>query len=129
MFEHRLGLALGKSIGEVRSLPYDEFVSWKLFYQLEPWGWHDREYRTAVMLTQGYNSKLSKKGTAKKISDFIRDMPDLIIQHYESIEKEQKMREKLTKASRGEKKLMIARALGVTVGKEVKIDHSSGDKQ
>ena len=126
MFEHRLGLALGKSIGEVRSLPYDEFVAWKLFYRLEPWGWHDREYRTAVLLTQLWNTHVSKQSQAKKVDDFYRDMLELIMKAYQEHERELALKEKITKVSPAEKKAMIAKSFGMTAGKEVKIDNSSG---
>ena len=126
MFEHRLGLALGKSIAEVRALPFDEFMSWKMFYRIEPWGWHDNEYRTAAMLAQMWNTRISKRSQAKKIKDFMRDMPDLLIRGYQELERESALREKMATASKEERKRMIAKSLGMSVGKEVKVD-ISGD--
>ena len=122
-----MGLALGKSIGEIRSLPYDEFVSWKLFYQLEPWGWHDREYRTASLLAQLWNVHATKQSQAKKMSVYIRDMGDLIIKAYQEYERELALKEKMTKLSPASRKAVIAKAFGMTAGKEVKIDNSSGN--
>lgn len=73
MFEHRLGLALGKSIGEVRALPYPEFRAWQVFYALEPWGWHNDEFHAANLLAMLYNINRGK-GKAKDAKDFIRNM-------------------------------------------------------
>jgi hypothetical protein len=126
MFEHRLGLALGKSISEIRALPYDEFVSWKLFYQLEPWGWHDQEYRTAALLTQMWNVRVSKKSQAKQMDTYYRDMLKNVISNLEQHNKELELAERMRTASAFERKILIASSLGI---KDVKIDHSSGDKQ
>lgn len=62
---------LGKSLGEVRSLPYAEFKRWYYFYLLEPWGWHDREARTSMLLTAVLRAGGNKKA---KVEDFYRDM-------------------------------------------------------
>ena len=124
MFEHRLGLALGKSIAEIRNLPFDEFVSWKLYYQLEPWGWHDDEYRTAALLTQMWNTRVSKQSQAKKVKDYIRNMPDLLIRGYQELERELALQEKMSTASTEDRKRMIAKSLGMSTGKEVKVDNS-----
>ena len=74
MFEHRLGLALSLSLQEVRTLPYPEYRSWQLFYKLEPWGWHDEEYRTAVLLTMMHNVNATKKSEIHKVPDYMRDL-------------------------------------------------------
>ena len=105
-------MALGKTIAEVRNLPYDEFASWKLYYRLEPWGFHDKEYRTAALLTQMWNTRVTKQSQAKKLRDYIRDMPDLLVQGYMEIERELGLQEKMKTASKEEKKLMIMRSLG-----------------
>lgn len=95
MFDHRLGLALGKSLAEIRALPYREYRSWQIFELLEPWGWPDREYRTAVLLAMLYNTNISKKQKARNAKDFMRDMQDLIARELaekpdiESLSKEQ----------------------------------------
>ena len=127
MFEHRLGLALGKSLAEVRNLPFDEFVSWKLYYKLEPWGWHDDEYRTAALLTQMWNTRVTKQSQAKKVKDYIRDMPDLLIRGYQELEREMALKEKMNTASKEDRKRMIAKSLGMSVGKAVKVDNGSGN--
>jgi hypothetical protein len=69
-----LGLALGKSISEIRALPYPEFRRWQLLYMLEPWGWEDREYRTAAILAQIHNANITKRNQAKTAAFFMRDM-------------------------------------------------------
>ena len=73
MFEHRLGLALGKTIGEIRAIPAKEFLQWQLFSIAEPFGWHDEEYRTGVILAMLYNANRGK-GKAKNAEDFMRDI-------------------------------------------------------
>jgi hypothetical protein len=77
MFDHRLGLALGKSIGEVRRLPYPEYHDWELFYMLEPWGWHNEEYLMSMIVAMVHNIQVKPKSQRKQ-SYFIRDMKKLI---------------------------------------------------
>ncbi len=72
MFEHRLGLALGKSLGEIRALPYPEFRAWQMFYAAEPWGWWNEEYQLAALLSMLYNINRGK-GKAKDPKAFMRD--------------------------------------------------------
>ena len=78
MFEHRLGLALHKTIGEVRAIPYAEFKSWQFFSMIEPFGFHDDEYRTAAILAMLYNINKGK-GRAKDVSDFMRDLKKAVL--------------------------------------------------
>lgn len=80
MFEHRLGLALSKSVGEIRALPYPEYRSWELFYLVEPFGFENDEYRAASLLAMLYNINRSKKGKAKEIKDFMRDMAKIVLE-------------------------------------------------
>jgi hypothetical protein len=86
MFEHRLGLALGKTIGEIRALPATEFRRWQLFYMLEPWGWADAEYRTAIALSLLFNIHRGKE-SAKDVSEFMRDMPKETLKYLEGADK------------------------------------------
>lgn len=71
MFDHRLGLALGRSLGEVRALPYPEWKSWYVFSLVEPWGWWNTEEQAARVLTMLHNVNAKK---AKAPKDFMRDM-------------------------------------------------------
>jgi len=112
MFEHRLGLALGKSLGEIRALPYDEYQSWKHFYSYEPWGWHDLEYRTAMILAQIWNVHIHKRADARTAEDYIRDMPLFVKKAYAEMKLEEELFEKAATASLEEKKRMIAQVLG-----------------
>jgi hypothetical protein len=73
MFEHRLGLALHKSIGEIRAMPFSEFKRWQLFYLVEPWGWPNDEYHTAAILAMLYNANRGKNKT-RDVKDFQRNM-------------------------------------------------------
>jgi len=79
MFEYQLGSLLGKSNSEIRSLPYPEFRTWQLMYILEPWGWHDREIRTASILAKINNAFISKSSQAKKPDYFMRDMEKSVL--------------------------------------------------
>jgi len=107
-------------LSEIRSLPGEEFESWQLFYMIEPWGWHDNEYRTGAVLAMLNNVNISKKKDIKKEVDYMRDMPDLIMKAYRNMGTKDKMREKLLKASINERRQMIAKAFG-TMAKEVRI--------
>lgn len=72
-------MALGKSVAEVRALSYVEYRSWELFYILEPFGFLDREYRTAAPLAMLYNIHKGKNKKDKDPSDFMRDMPKEVL--------------------------------------------------
>jgi hypothetical protein len=112
-------------LGEVRALPVDEFESWRTFYKIEPWGWHDREYRTAVLLAMLRNTHV-EKNSRKSIDDYIRDMPKAIEKAYFEYERELELREKFRTASREEKAKMIASSFGV---KDVKIGNRRNDSR
>jgi hypothetical protein len=73
MFEHRLGLALGKSVSEIRALPAAEFIRWQLYNQVEPFGWHNDEYHYAILLAMLYNINRDSKQSARTPEDFMRD--------------------------------------------------------
>ena len=83
MFEHRLGLALSKSISEIRSMSYVEFRSWQLFYLLEPWGWQNEEYYAAVNMAMLYNINRSK-GKVKEPKEFMRDLEGELLKQLEA---------------------------------------------
>jgi len=91
-------------------MPYPEYASWKRFYLIEPFGWHNEEYRTAAILTMLVNTAVSKKKDQKKIEDYIRDMPKLLEKAYREQEKQQELSVQFKHMSREEKKLMIAKS-------------------
>jgi hypothetical protein len=117
---------LGKTLTEINGLPAEEYESWKLYYQIEPFGWHDNEYRMGAILAMLNNVNASKKKDAKKESDYMRDMPKLIMRAYQNMSAEDKRRERLLKASIEERRQLIAQAFG-TIVKEVKIGNSGND--
>lgn len=96
-------------------MPYEEFQNWRTFYQLEPWGWHDREYRTASLLAMLVNINV-KRQHRKNTDEFMRDMPKLIEKAYREFEYEQEMRNRYKTAGKAERAKMIARSLGGKVG-------------
>ena len=57
-------------------MPYPEYRSWQLFYMIEPWGWQNDEYHSALLAATLYNSNVTKKGNLKKIDSFMRKMQD-----------------------------------------------------
>ena len=77
MFDHRLGLALSKSIGEIRALPYPEYHDWELFYLLEPWGWANEEYQMAMIISMIHNTNV-KDTDQKEPAFFMRKMMEMI---------------------------------------------------
>ena len=87
-------------------MSYEEYVSWRTFYALEPWGWHDREYRTASIMTLLLNLRVDRSHQ-KKISYFYRNM-------FES-QSTQSMRERYLNATPSQRVKMIAASLGATV--------------
>jgi hypothetical protein len=107
-------------------MSYQEFKSWQMFYLIEPWGWYDREYRTAALLAMMVNVNKGKKGKNKTEQDFMRDMPSLVEKAYHDQSSQEAMREKLLTANINERRQMIARAFG-TIVKDVKIGDGSND--
>jgi len=88
MLEHRLGLALGKSLAEIRAMPYPEFRRWQMYDLIEPIGWPDAEYRTAAILTMLYNANRGK-GHAKDMKDFMRNNLDGILKELRNMQKQE----------------------------------------
>lgn len=78
MFDHRLGLALGKSIGEIHKLSYPEYKSWQLFYSVEPWGWHINELRLGRLLALIFNIFRPKNVSPVRGEDFVSDIKEII---------------------------------------------------
>ena len=118
MFEHRLGLALGMSIGQLRSdMSESEFRSWKTYYKLEPWGFPDREYRTAAIMMMLNNTNITKRKDAKRISDFIRDPVKAVNEQIDMADK----RQKLLNATKEERADMIAKSFGSSIGIGAKV--------
>ena len=59
-------------------MPYPEYRSWEIFYLIEPFGFSQDEYRTAVNLAMQYNINRGKN-KARDAKDFMRDIPSLIL--------------------------------------------------
>lgn len=78
MFEHRLGLALGRSVAEIRALPYPEFRAWQVYYALEPWGWHNEEFHAANLLAMLFNINRGK-GKPRDAKEFMRNMEKALL--------------------------------------------------
>jgi len=51
---------------------------------LEPWGWHNEEYLTAILLAKLHNVNSAKKRDMKNPSDFIRDMQEAVLKEVQS---------------------------------------------
>lgn len=94
-------------------MPYEEFEAWQHYYLLEPWGWHDREYRTGATLAMMANVNASKKSQTKNATDFMRDMPSLIAKAIAEQKRQERAKDIFKTASAAERKRMIVNALGV----------------
>lgn len=106
-------------------MPAKEFNEWQLFYALEPFGFEDREYRTAALLTMLQNVNVDKKSKQKKIDDYIRDMPKEIIKEMGRIRQEEKEQQAFENMTLEERKRFIASRFGAIVKKDVQIGNSS----
>ena len=106
------------SISRLRSgMTEREFRSWKSYYKLEPWGFADREYRTAALMMMLNNTNVTKRQDAKRISDFIRDPAKFVNEQTNMADK----RQRLLNATEEERSEMIARAFcGMGIGAKVK---------
>ena len=122
MFEHRLGLALGMTIGQIKAWMTDaEYRSWMTYYKVEPFGWQDREYRTAALMMMLNNTSISKRSDARKTSYFMRDPEKTISEQVNQADK----REQLLAASKEDRAVMIATAFG-GMGIRTKVTNGNG---
>ena len=92
-------------------MTYEEYSSWKTFYSLEPFGWHDREYRTSMILAMLLNLNVTKVHR-KSPNDFYRDMLKIMEDSKSRQNHEEEMREKYRNASPKERARIIAMSLG-----------------
>lgn len=116
MFDHRLGLALGKSIGEIHQLPYPEYKNWQLFYSVEPWGWYPQEYRLARLLALLININRSKNTPLVQPEDFMRDINKVI----QEKEDEQIMMKEFIEMPHEEKRAFVVRQAKLLFGAKEK---------
>jgi cell wall assembly regulator SMI1 len=112
------------SLGQVRQLPYQEIREWQLYYLLEPWGFHDREYRTAALLAKLHNINIGKRSQAKNEKDFMRDMPKEVLRAVERHIRTEKLRRKYSQSTKAERIRMLKQAWG-TMAKDVKLGNGS----
>ena len=78
------------TLQQVRALPYPLFRKWKLFFLVEPWGFPDQEYRTAVLMNHLYNLQV-KPSKQKKVSDWVRDMFKLLLERITQVKRQQEL--------------------------------------
>ena len=116
MFDHRLGSLLGKSIGEIHELSYPEYKDWKLFYSVEPWGWHINEYRLARLLAMLFNIYKPADVAALQPSDFVSDISKVIEDH----EAEQEMIKEYEGMSKEDKRAYVIGQLKLMFGGLIK---------
>lgn len=74
----------------MRALPYPEYRRWQLLYMLEPWGFPDKEYRTAAVIAQLHNNNTAKRSDLKTPDYFMRDMVDILYKELDRQAKERK---------------------------------------
>ena len=68
------------TLQQVRQIPYPEFVMWKRFYILEPWGFENTETQVSRILAQVFNTQARKRSDLKKPSHWVRDMRSALLQ-------------------------------------------------
>jgi hypothetical protein len=101
MFAHRLGLALGMTLGQLKYwMTNQEYRSWRAYYKLEPFGWQDREYRTAAIVAMLHN--VNAKYT-RKVGYFMRDPEKAVNDQINQA----KAREKWLSATKQERMAML----------------------
>lgn len=61
LFACRLAMALGKSLTEINSMPSSEFIQWRAFYQLEPFGCPVEDQRVNAQLQLAFQAN-SERG-------------------------------------------------------------------
>ena len=70
-FRHRLALALGRTVAELdATLSSRELVEWMAFWQLEPFGGPQEDYRSGLLAMLFYNAHKGKGGRTLGIADF-----------------------------------------------------------
>lgn len=129
MFDHRLGLALGKSLTEIRAMPYPEYRSWYAFYLIEPFGWIQDEVHVARLLSMLNNTHSTK---SKDPKDFMRfDYP-------EEVSKQLSVKTQMQDLPEEERRRRIKEAVmqtfgsaskAVTAPKRYPRDHRRNDKR
>lgn len=62
LFMCRLAMGLGKTLGEIATMPMSELTTWYAFYQLEPWGCDVEDQRSSYALSLFYQAN-AKPGT------------------------------------------------------------------
>ena len=77
-------------------MPYPEYRSWELYYLLEPWGWQNDEYHSAVNSAMLYNINRGKN-KAKSADDFMRDLPADFMRELDKPQVEEMTREEIVK--------------------------------
>lgn len=94
-----MGLALGKSIAEIRQLGYPEFKRWRLYEAIEPFGWPEKEYHFASLMALIYNLAPVKKKPLTP-ADFIVDIDEVIANQEKELVKKKKFAELTTEEKR-----------------------------
>jgi len=102
---------LGKDLSEIRSMPYPEWRSWFIYSLVEPFDWHEDEYRTATIVTAIHNSNEPKRAKKKDPIDFMRDLSKHILNRFAKIKAEDEMEDEYEQMSPEQKrKFAIQRA-------------------
>lgn len=73
-------MALQKSLGEIRALPYPEFLKWRLMYLLEPFGWgahHALLYNINRGIGNAKDEDELMNDRAQAIFEQLQEVPDM----------------------------------------------------
>lgn len=100
-------------------MPYPEFILWQTFYLLEPFGFHDAEYRTAALMATIRNANVSKKSALTKITTLIRDMGKEVLKWLREERAQQSEAERYEDMSPEQKREFIRAQFSAISGKAV----------
>lgn len=72
MFSHRLAMALGMTVGDMKSrMGASEFMAWMAYDRLEPIGPQRDDWRIGQLSAMFYNANRAKGASPKQVSDFM----------------------------------------------------------
>lgn len=68
-------MTLGKTLGEIESIPAREMMEWRAMYDIEPWGERRADLRAGIVASTTYNVNRGK-GPAASATEFMPDFEE-----------------------------------------------------
>ena len=56
---YELAFNLGKFVYEIENMPYDEFVGWQSYFDIQPVGWREDDRTLKLLQIQGFKGEAS----------------------------------------------------------------------